>query len=100
MAMTVGELQNELAKLSPDLTVMIGMNRNLSQILRVTSNPKSNLIVLGGKDMARTKKDPFTTDEDGIIGHLVRLGLENEEIEVILGRPANSVKKRRAVLGF
>jgi len=99
MAMTVGDLQNELAKLSPELTVMVAMNGDFSQVLRTASNPKSNFVVLAGKETGRPK-NRFTTDEEGTIGHLVRLGLDNEEIGAILGRPADSVARKRKALGF
>lgn len=89
----IGCDQTSFADLPPSR--IIGKIVHATEIFGPTRERCAALFALGA-----AYKDPFTTDEDGIIGHLVRLGLENEEIEVILGRPANSVKKRRAVLGF
>lgn len=98
-AMTVRELQLELAKLNPGDEVRITINGSFARVGGVTPVPKADYVVVRGIGKL-AKNDRFTVDEEGIIGHLTSLGLTNEAIGEVLGRPAESIKRKRKALGF
>jgi hypothetical protein len=59
----------------------------------------ADFVLLRGKDtMPQSKK--FSINEQGLIGHLIRLGFDNERIGQVLGRSSESVKGARKKLGF
>jgi hypothetical protein len=98
-AMTVRELQLELAELNPGDEVWITINGSFARVGGVTPVPKADYVVVRGIGKL-AKNDRFTVDEEGIIGHLTSLGLTNEAIGEVLGRPAESIKRKRKALGF
>jgi hypothetical protein len=99
MSMTAGNLQAELAKIGSEAEVMIAVNGTFVPIDGVNCVSEASLVVIRGKGKAPPSLR-FTVGEDGVIGHLTHLGLADDEIAVILGRPAKSVERRRKTLGL
>jgi hypothetical protein len=98
--MTVGELQAALAKLDSEHNIMIALNGSFVPLIGVTAAAAgTNFVVIRGKGKIQQSKR-FSIDEEGIIGHLARLGLSDDEIGEVLGRPSDSVKRKRKALGF
>jgi hypothetical protein len=97
--MTVGDLRAELAKLHSDLDAVIILNGSLSPVIEVLAVPGADFVVIRGK-RAGPPPRKFTINEEGVVGHLVRIGLSNEKIGEILGRPTKAVVQKRKTLGF
>ena len=98
--MTVGELRAKLDKLNSENDVMIALNGSFVPLIGVTAaGPGTNFVVIRGKGKLQPSKR-FSIDEEGIIGHLARLDLNDNEGGEVLGRPGASVKRKRRALGF
>jgi hypothetical protein len=97
--MTVGELLGQLSKVDSETTAMIAVNGVFVPVVGVTAVAGSSFAVLRGKGKTQ-QSNRFTIDEEGVLGHLARLGLDDKEISEILGRPSESVKKKRKALGL
>ena len=78
---------------------MIAVNGTFKPVIGVTAVSGSSFVVIRGKGKTQLSKR-FSIDEEGIIGHLVGLGLTDGELAEILGRPAASVAKKRKALGY
>jgi hypothetical protein len=97
--MTVGDLRAELAQLDANASVMIAVNRNFVHVVGVTATRGTPFAVIRGKGkMVQSKV--FSIDEEGILGHLARLGLGDKEIGEVLGRPPKAVAQKRKALGL
>lgn len=97
--MTVGELQKVLAGLDAQQEVMIAVNGNFSPVVGVTAASGASFIVVRGQGVVQQSKR-FSVQEEGVIGHLTHLGVSNDEIGEVLGRTADSVKRKRKSLGL
>src|SRR5262245_35179846 len=97
--MNVGELQAELARLDAKWDVMIAVDGTFAPVVGVTVAPDASFIVVRGKGKMQQSKR-FSIEEEGVIGHLARLGVSDIQIGEVLGRPAESVKRKRQALGF
>jgi hypothetical protein len=98
MSMTVGALQTELAKLEPQAGLMLAVNGIFVPVIGVTGAGGTTFAVIRGKGKLN-QSSRFTIDEEGLLGHLARLGVSDEEIGEVLGRPAHSIKRKRKALG-
>lgn len=96
--MTIGDLQAELAKLDSKLDVMILLNGTFTAVIDVMAVTEARFAVIRGRG-ATPQGKKFSVNEQGLVGHLARAGLNNERIGEILGRPATSVAKTRKTLG-
>jgi hypothetical protein len=99
MSMTVGELQARLAKLDPGADVLTAINGAFAPVVGVASASGAAFVVLRGKG-SQQESPRFSIGEEGVIGCLARLGVSDEEIAEVLGRPADSVKRKRKALGL
>lgn len=97
--MTVGDLREALAKLDSQKEVVIALDGSFVPIAEVASFNGTDFILLRGVSNTPEPKK-FTVQEQGMIGHLVRLGFDNERIGKVLGRPSKSVQAARKRLGF
>src|SRR5437016_3836781 len=97
--MTVGELQVELAKLDAKLDAMILLNGSFSPVVDVIGVAGADCTIIRGKGKTDQPKK-LSINEQGLLGYLVRLGLSNENIGEVLGRPTKIVEKNRKTLGF
>jgi len=99
MSLTVGNLQALLAKVDTQADVLIAVNGTYAPLLGVVSASGTPFIVLRGK--GKHQPSPrFFVEKEGVIGRLVRLGVSDEEIGEVLGRPTDSVKRKRKTLGI
>jgi hypothetical protein len=97
---TVGELRAALAKLDSDLNVIIALNGSFVPVTGLTpAATGTNFVVIRGKGKLVGPRK-FSVDEEGVLGHLARLGLGDDEIAEVLGRPPASIRQRRKALGF
>ena len=96
--MTVGELAEALAKLNPQQNLLIAVDGAFAPVIGVTGADGAPFVILRGQGKKRDGS-PFTVGEEGIITHLSRLGLSDEAIGEVLGRPPESVKRKRKALG-
>ena len=94
MSMKVGDLQAQLAKLDRQADVLIAVNGSFVPALGVVAASGATAIVIRGKGQNQTSPR-FSIAEEGMIGHLARLGVSDDEIGEVLGRPADSVKRKR-----
>jgi hypothetical protein len=97
--MTVGDLREALAKLDSQQEVLIALDGSFVPIAEVAAFDGTDFILLRGVSKTLQPKK-FTVQEEGMIGHLVRLGFDNERIGKVLGRPSKSVQAARKKLGF
>jgi hypothetical protein len=99
MGMTVGQLQAELAKVDSAIELRIAVDGTFAPLVGVTAVAGSPFVVLRGQ--GKTQQSPrFTIHEEGVLGKLATLGLSDEEIGQVLGRPAQSVERKRKALGL
>ena len=96
--MTVGDLREALAKLDSQLTVEIAFDGSFVPVVDVEMFEGTDFVLLRSKTMNLPTK--YTIHEQGLIGHLVRLGFDNEKIGKVLGRPTKSVQGVRKRHGF
>jgi hypothetical protein len=82
--MTVGELQAELAKMNAQDGLMIAVNGTFVPVVGVTAAAGTSFVVLRGKGKLQ-QSSRFTIDEEGILGHLARIGLSDDQIGEVLG---------------
>jgi hypothetical protein len=97
--MTVGELRAALAKSDATQDVTILVNSIHTPVVEVVVVPGAEMIILRGKNAAPPRQK-LSINEQGLVGYLVRLGLDNDGIGRVLGRPAKSVERARKGLGF
>ena len=96
--MTVGELRANLASLHSDLIVNIALNGSFVPVIGVHSaGPGTNFIVIRGKGKIQRSKR-YSLDEEGVLGHLVSAGFDDNQIGEVLGRPAPSIARKRKAL--
>ena len=101
MRITVGDLQAQLAKLDTTAEVLIAVNGNLAPAVGVSAATGSSLIVIRGRGkLPKSARAGYSVGEEVVIGNLVPLGASDAEIGEVLGRPADSVKRKRKALGF
>jgi hypothetical protein len=92
--MKVADLQARLTKLGPTLDLMIALHGDFVPVVDVTSASGACYAVIRGR--GKPQRSPrFSIQEDGIIGQLVSMGMSDEDIAVVLGRPAAGVKRRK-----
>jgi hypothetical protein len=96
-AMNVAELQAKLASLDPELELMIALHGDFVPIAGVVSAPGSFQAVIRGRGKPQCSSR-FSVQEDGLIGHLTTLGVSDQDIAVVLGRPTASVTRRKKAL--
>jgi hypothetical protein len=97
--MTVGELRELLAKLDSQLKVEVALNGSFVPVIEVAAYGGTDFILIRGK--GKTPQAPkYSIQEQGLIGHLVRLGFDNDKIGEVLGRTTKSVEGARKRLGF
>lgn len=93
--MTIGELRAKLETLHPDLIVNIALNGSFVPLIGVHSaGPGTNFVVLRGKGKIQGSKR-FSIDEEGVLRHLANAGFDDSQIGEVLGRPAESIKRKR-----
>jgi hypothetical protein len=92
--MKVQELQQELNAVDPAADVVLAANGALVPVTGITFVPGKTMAVIRGRSKNKYQ-ERFTTEEDGVIGHLRMLGLSDEMIGEVLGRESDSVKGRR-----
>jgi hypothetical protein len=97
--MTVGDLREVLAKLDSQLTVEVALNGSIVPVTEITALGGTDFVIIRGKGKSPPSKT-FTIQEQGRIGHMVRLGFDNEKIGQVLGRTMESVERARKKLGF
>lgn len=97
--MNAQELQQELSTIDPAAEVVIAVNGALVPVTGISSVPDKMTVLIRGRSKDKCN-ERFTTQEDGVIGHLRRLGLTDNMIGEILGRDGPSVKGRRRRLGL
>lgn len=97
--MTVGDLRDALAKLDSQQNVLMSLEGSFVPIAEVAAFNGADFILLRGVSNTEQPKK-FTVQEQGMIGHLVRLGFDNEKIGKVLGRPSKNVQAARKRLGF
>jgi hypothetical protein len=97
--MTIGDLRAQLAKLESSHEAVVVLNGTLSPIIEVLAVPGAEFIVIRGKGTAPPPRK-FTVSEEGVIGHLVRLGFGDEKIGEVLGRAPKSIAQKRKALGI
>jgi hypothetical protein len=97
--MTVGDLREALAKLDAEQDLLIALDGSFVPIAEVATIDGADFILLRGVSKTPQLRK-FTVQEQGMIGHLVRLGFDNERIGKVLGRPSKSVQAARKKLGF
>jgi hypothetical protein len=97
--MTVGELQAELAQMDTEAGVMIAVNGTFVPAVGLTAVPGTSFVLVRGKGKLQ-QSSRFSIDEEGILGHLARIGLSDDQIGEVLGRPSDSVKRKRKALGL
>ena len=97
--MKVGELQEALAKLDSQHDVMILLNGAFVPVTEVAVFNGLDFIILRGPDKEQASKK-YTIQEQGLVGHLVRQGFDNEKIGHVLGRPTQNIKRARKKFGF
>ena len=97
--MTVGELVAALANVNPHHAVMIAVDGTFAPVIGVSGAVGVTFVVVRGQGKTQQSKR-FTIAEEGVIGHLAHIGVSDEEIGEVLGRPSESVKKKRKALGF
>jgi hypothetical protein len=90
--MTVGELQAQWANLDAQLSVTIAVNGTFVPVVGLTASPSAPFVVIPGKGKLQ-QSNRFSVDEEGILGHLARLGLGDDEIGEVLGRASESINK-------
>jgi hypothetical protein len=97
--MNVHDLQRELAAADPEAEIVLAANCALLPVTGITSVPGKRTVVIRGRSKDKYNQR-FTTEEDGVIGHLRMLGLADDMIGEVLGRDAESIKGRRKRLGL
>jgi hypothetical protein len=97
--MTVREMAATLANVDPEHTVMIAVDGTFAPVVGVTAGSGASFVVIRGQGKMQQSKR-FTIAEEGVIGHLAHIGVSDEEIGEVLGRPSESVKRKRKALGF
>lgn len=96
--MTVGELRANLASLHSDLIVNIALNGSFVPVIGVHSaGPGTNFIVIRGKGKIQGSKR-FSLDEEGVLGHLVHAGFDDNQISDVLGRSVKIIALKRKAL--
>jgi hypothetical protein len=99
MNMTVGDLRAALAHADPQLDLRIAVDGTFAPVVGVSAVAGSPFVVLRG--LGKTQQSPrFSIQEEGVLGKLVTLGLSDEEIGQVLGRPPQSVERKRKALGL
>ena len=97
--MTVDDLREVLAKLDSQTNVMIAFDGSIVPVAEVAAFDGADFILIrGSRSTPQSKK--FTMQEQGFIGHLVRLGFDNDKIGEVLIRSSKSVQQARKKLGF
>jgi hypothetical protein len=97
--MKVGELLAALAKADPDLDVLVAVHGDFVSAVGVSTAPGASFVVIRGKGKTQ-RSSRFSVQEDGVLGHLTNLGVSDEEIAGVLGRPPESVQRRKKHLGL
>ena len=97
--MTVGDLRAELAKLDSQQNVVVSFDGAFVPMTEVAVFEGLDFVLVRGKGKTSHRKK-FTIEEQGLIGHLVRLGFDNDKIGNVLERPSKSVKDMRKKLDF
>ncbi|MBX9679036.1 MAG: hypothetical protein K2X38_09760 [Gemmataceae bacterium] len=97
--MKASELISLLAEVDPQSEVLLSLNSIILPASEMVAIRDADFIVLRSK---RTEKGVrrFTVAEDGLIGHMVRLRITEDEMAKALDRPVRAVKTRRKHLGF
>jgi len=97
--MKVGDLREALAKLDSDKDVLVALDGSFVPAAEVAMFEGTDFVLVRGKETT-PKPGKFTVQEQGLIGHLVRLGFTSEKIGEVLGRSTKSVEGARKRLGF
>ena len=92
--MDANNLQEELRQVDPATEVILAANGALVPVTGVTYVADKSVLVIRGRSKDRYNVR-FTTQEDGVLGHLRGLGLSDDIIGEVLGRDPSSVKGRR-----
>ncbi|MFL5328960.1 MAG: hypothetical protein ACJ8C4_08580 [Gemmataceae bacterium] len=97
--MTVGDLREALAQLDASKNANVMLHGFCVPIMNVTNPEGAEFVVIRGKNTGAWN-EKFTTNEDGLIGHLLNRGFDSQRIGEVLGRTKAAVAKRRKKLGF
>lgn len=97
--MKVGDLREALAKLDSQLEVRVALDGSFVPVIEVAAFAGTDFVLIRGKGKT-PQSTKYSIQEQGLIGHLVRLGFDNEKIGEVLGRPTKSVAGARKRLGF
>ena len=97
--MTVGDLREALAKLDSQREVMVAFEGSFVPVAEVARCDGADFILIRGREK-EPRSGKYSIQEKGLIGHLVRLGFDNDRIGAVLGRSTKSVQGARKALGF
>jgi len=97
--MRVGDLREALAKLDSQKDILIALDGSFVPMIEVAVLDGTDFVLLRGKGKL-PQSTKFSIHEQGLIGHLVRLGFSNDKIGEVLGRSSKSVQGARKKLGF
>jgi len=97
MSLTVGELRAAIANAPDDASVTLVYEGAMRHAVGVTAAPNGMMVVLRTICSERKAKH-FSVVEDGLIGGFASMGMSDDDIAEILGRPTDSVTKRRKTL--
>ncbi|MEI7683646.1 MAG: hypothetical protein WCL32_01365 [Planctomycetota bacterium] len=97
--MTVGELQDALSQLDPATDLLMAFGDAFAPVEGLIAVPGGTFAVLRGRGKPRPGAR-FSIQEDGTIGKLNALKASDAVTGAVLGRDAESVKRRRKSLGL
>lgn len=97
--MTAGELTAALAELDPQLELLVAIGGDLVPLVGIASAGGSPYGVIHGVNK-RKPTAAFTLDEQGVLGKLAGMGLNDVQIGLILGRPPEVITKKRKAMGL
>jgi hypothetical protein len=96
--LNVGDLREELSKLEPDCDVYFVVDGLIVPAVGMVSQPGVPFIILQSRTDDRSGVR-FTVSEEGVLNRLVLLGKTDAEIGAMLGRSAESIRRRRKAPG-
>jgi hypothetical protein len=99
VSMSVGELRRALETMDQQANVMLVVNGAFVSVAGLASAPGASFVAIRGKGVLHRSRR-FSVAEEGVIGHLSKLGASDIDIGEVLGRSADHVKKKRIALGF
>lgn len=97
--MTAGQLLADLMKVDPQLDLLVAVGGEFVPLHGIAFAPGSPYGVIHGHGK-RISGARFTIDEQGVLGKLAGVGLTDEQIGNIMGRPTDAIKRKRKAMGL